>query len=82
MHGKLIRNIYALLCWQNFILVKSGGYISPMDRRWKTTPLPDASRLGQPSARPLELNSEVGGCVLDGRHAQIDQGIGNPHDQL
>jgi hypothetical protein len=27
MHGKLICNLYALLCWQNFILVKCGCYI-------------------------------------------------------
>jgi hypothetical protein len=29
MHGKLICNLYALLCWQNFILAKSGCYIRP-----------------------------------------------------
>jgi hypothetical protein len=29
MHGKLICNLYALLCWQKFILVKSGCYRSP-----------------------------------------------------
>jgi hypothetical protein len=26
MHGKLICNLYALLCWQNFILANSGCY--------------------------------------------------------
>jgi hypothetical protein len=26
MYGKLICNLYVLLCWQNFILVKSGCY--------------------------------------------------------
>jgi hypothetical protein len=26
MYGKLICNIYAILCWQNFILVKSGWW--------------------------------------------------------
>jgi hypothetical protein len=28
MYGKLICNLYAFLCWQNFILVKSGCYSS------------------------------------------------------
>jgi hypothetical protein len=29
MYGKLICNLYALLCWQNFILVNSGCYRFP-----------------------------------------------------
>jgi hypothetical protein len=28
MHGKLICNLYALLCWQKFILVGSGCYMN------------------------------------------------------
>jgi hypothetical protein len=26
MHDKLIWNLYALLCWRNFIIAKSGCY--------------------------------------------------------
>jgi hypothetical protein len=41
MYGKLICMIYALLCWQNFILVKSGCYRLPWIlcvRKWQTWP--------------------------------------------
>jgi hypothetical protein len=34
MHGKLICNLYALLCWQNFILVKSGCYNSKLSNHF------------------------------------------------
>jgi hypothetical protein len=61
MYGKLMCNLYALLCWQNFILVKMGvtdstmcvlfGSFSSTDSR--TIALPLSFRTGSLTRRPL-----------------------------
>jgi hypothetical protein len=50
MHGKLICNLYALLCWQNFILAKSGCYTGALGA---AGPMPRAAVLdGECAKRP------------------------------
>jgi hypothetical protein len=55
--------------------------LSPMDRRQRPVLLASASRRDMPLVRLDEPTSIVGN-ILDEQHAQVGQGIGNPHDVL
>jgi hypothetical protein len=58
MYGKLICILYALLCWQNFILVKSGCYKAPTQSCRNRT-----VRLGKPDGPVLSGPNVVRGAA-------------------